>query len=180
MRDDSRKIAVGGMMVALAVAVMLLGGVIPVATFCCPALAGVLLLPVLAECGRRMALGAYAAIAALSVILGPDKEAALLFAFVGWYPVVKWDLDRLQRRWPRRALKFVLLNGAIALMYALVFFVFRLDQIMADYADMTRVMLAAFVVIGNITLALYDRMLTVAAFVYMAKLRPRLFGHGGK
>ena len=47
MRDRSRKIAVGGMMTALAVAVMLLGGVIPAATFCCPALAGLLLLPVM-------------------------------------------------------------------------------------------------------------------------------------
>ena len=179
MRNNSRRIAVGGMMVALAVVVMLLGGVIPVATFCCPLIAGLLLLPVLAECGRRVALGAYAAIAALSVILGPDKEAALLFAFVGYYPVIKWDLDRIRRKWLRRALKFVILNGAVALMYALVFFVFRLDQIMADYADVTRAMLVAFIVIGNISLALYDRLLGIAGFIYLNRLRPRLFGHGG-
>ena len=178
MNRNSRRLAVGGMMVALAVAVMLLGGVIPAATFCCPALAGVLLLPVVAECGRRMALGAYVAIAALSLILGPDKEAALLFAFAGYYPVVKWNLDRIRNRWLRRGLKALILNGAIALMYALVFFVLRLDQIMADYADMTRAMLIAFVLLGNVTLALYDRMLAVMAFVYLKKLRPRLFGHG--
>ena len=180
MRDNSRKIAVGGMMTALAVAVMLLGGAIPVATFCCPAIAGVLLLPVVAECGRRIALGAYAAIAALSLILCPDKEAALLFAFVGYYPVVKWSLDRIRRKWLRRGLKALILNGAIALMYALVFFVFRLDQIMADYADMTRAMLIAMAVIGNITLALYDVMLGMMAFVYVEKLRPKLFGRGGR
>lgn len=179
MGENSRKMAVGGMMVALAVAVMLLGGVIPVATFCCPAFAGLLLLPVLIECGKRVALGAYVAIAALSVLLGPDKEAALLFAFVGWYPVAKWDLEKLENRWLRRGLKIVLLNGAIALMYALVFYVLRLDQIMADYADVSRAMFVAFVVLGNVSLFFYDRLLSIMAVVYVTKLRPRLFGHGG-
>ena len=176
MRDRSRRIAVGGMMTALAVAVMLLGGVIPAATFCCPALAGLLLLPVMVECGPRVALGAYVAIAALSLILCPDKEAALLFAFVGYYPVIKWRLDGMKHKWLRRGLKFLILNGAIAAMYLLIFFVLRLDQIMADYADMTRVMLVAFILLGNLTLALYDRMLGVMAVVYINRLRPRLFG----
>ena len=40
MNTSSRRIAVSGMMVALGAAVMLLGGVIPIATFCCPAIAG--------------------------------------------------------------------------------------------------------------------------------------------
>ena len=179
MRDNSRRIAVGGMMTALAVTAMLLGGVIPVATFCCPAVAGLLLLPVVAECGRRVALGTYVAVAALSLMLCPDKEAALLFTFVGYYPVVKWRLDAIRRPWLRRALKAVILNGAIALMYALIFFVLRLDQIMADYADMTLVMLAALIVMGNLSLILYDRLLGIVAFIYLNKLRPRLFGHGG-
>ncbi len=177
MTDRSRRIAVGGMMTALAVAAMLLGGVIPAATFCCPAIAGILLLPVVAECGHRVALGAYAAIAALSLILCPDKEAAMLFAFVGYYPVIKWRLDAMQRSWLRRLLKFLILDGALAVMYLSIFFVFRLDAIMAGYADMTRVMLVVFILLGNITLAMYDRLLSIVAVVYVRRLRPRLFGH---
>ena len=176
MRDRSRRIAVGGMMTALAVAVMLLGGVIPAATFCAPALAGLALVPVFAEGGQKLALGAYAAIAALALMLCPDKEAALLFAFVGYYPVIKWRLDDMRRKWLRRGLKFLILNGAIAVMYLAVFFVLRLDQIMADYADMTRAMLVAFVVLGNVALAMYDRLLSVALVIYVRRLRPRLFG----
>ena len=49
MSERSRRIAVGGLMTALAVAAMLLGGVIPAATFCCPAIAGLTLIPVVAE-----------------------------------------------------------------------------------------------------------------------------------
>ena len=40
MNKQTRRLAVSGMMVALATAVLLMGGVIPAATFVSPALAG--------------------------------------------------------------------------------------------------------------------------------------------
>ena len=58
MNRSSRRMAVSGMMVALGTAVMLLGGVIPIATFCCPALAGLVLLPLVFDCSRTHALSA--------------------------------------------------------------------------------------------------------------------------
>ena len=175
MRDRSRKIAVGGMMTALAVAVMLLGGVIPAATFCCPALAGILLLPVVSECGHRVALGAYAAIAALSLMLCPDKEAALLFAFLGWYPVAKWPLEAKLPGWRSLPVKLLLWNACAGAMAAMIFFVFRMDQVIAEYREMSRAMLIVFAVLANVTLILYDRLLNTMAVVYVKKLRPKLF-----
>ncbi len=175
MKDDSRRIALSGMMTALGAMFMLLGGVIPAATFCAPALAGLALVPLFAEGGTRLALGAYIAVAALSLILCPDKEAALLFAFLGWYPAMKWRLDARLRPWPRRLLKLLLWDGAAAAMAALVFFVLRMDEIIAEYREMGRAMLIAFILLGNVTLALYDRMLGIALVVYVKRLRPKLF-----
>ena len=82
MNTSSRRIAVSGMMVALGAAVMLLGGVIPIATFCCPAIAGLALIPLVFDCGWAYALSAYGAIALLSLMLCPDKEAA--WAIIPW------------------------------------------------------------------------------------------------
>ena len=65
MKNDSRNLALGGVMAALGAMFMLLGGGSPAATFCAPALAGLALVPVFAEGGAKLALGAYAAIAAL-------------------------------------------------------------------------------------------------------------------
>ena len=176
MNRSSRRMAVSGMMAALGTAVMLLGGAIPAATFCCPAIAGLMLIPPAFDCARTHALSAWVAISALSLMLCPDKEAALLFAFMGWYPVLKWPIDkRLRRRAPRRILKLMLWNTAIGTMYALAFFVLRLDQIMADYSDMTLAMAAVMVVMGNVTLILYDVALTRFAALYLRRLRPRLF-----
>ena len=180
MNRSSRRIAVSGMMVALGAAVMMLGGVIPIATFCCPAIAGLTLIPLVFDCGRAYALSGWAAIGLLSLMLCPDKEAALLFCFLGWYPVGKCVIDaRVKRRWPRRLLKLVIWNIAIGAMYALIFFVLRLDQVLADYQEMTLVMTLVTLLLGNVTLALYDIVLVRFAVLYVARLRPRLF-RGGK
>ena len=178
MNKTTRRIAVSGMMVALAVAILMMGGVIPAATFVGPALAGLMLIPVFAEGGQKLALGAWLAISALSLILCADKEAALLFAFLGWYPAMKWTLDARLPGWMGLPLKLLLCNACAVAMMALVFFVLRMDQVVAEYREMGRVMLVAFILLANVTMVLYDRLLSIMLVVYVRKLRPKLFkGH---
>ena len=174
MRKESRRMALCGMMVALGVAAMLLGGVIPLATFCCPALAGLVLVPVLAEAGKKWTLCAYAAIAALSLMLSPDKESALLFAFLGYYPALKPALDGLKRRPLRILVKLAIFNLAAGAMMLCIAFVFNLQAILQEYAAMGAAGIAAFVVLANVTMLLYDRLLQIAAVLYIRKLRPKL------
>ena len=155
---------------------MLLGGIIPFATFCCPALAAALLTPLLFEVGDKMTLAAYAAVAVLSLLLCPDREAALIFAFLGYYPVLKPRIDSLRRRPLRVLMKLGLFNLAAAALLALMAFVLNMQAVMAEYAEMTRAALIAFAVLCNVTMLLYDRLLAVFAFLYQKKLRPKLFG----
>lgn len=177
MKNSTHKLALCGVMCALALVIMLLGGVVTIATFCCPALAGLVLIPLVVECGKRMALGAWIAISLLSLMLCPNKEAALLFTFLGYYPVIKWQLDTIKNKWKRRGLKFIILNTSIAVMYGLIFYVLRIDQIMADYQDVTKVTFVLLVLLGNLTLYLYDRLLFIGAWLYIKKYRSKLFGH---
>ena len=177
MNKSTRRIALSGMMVALATAILLMGGVIPAATFCGPALAGLLLVPVMAEGGRRYALGAWLAISALGLMLCADKEAALLFAFLGYYPAVKWQLDANLKPWPRLLVKLLIFNASAGALAALIFFVLRMEQVIAEYREMGRAMLIAFILLGNVTLLLYDRLLAIMAALYIRRLRPKLFKH---
>lgn len=86
----SYKIALGGILAALAVTSMLISNLVPIATYGCPALAGMMLIPIVIEIGRRWAVCVYAAISLLSIFLVADKEAALFFvAFFGFYPIIK-------------------------------------------------------------------------------------------
>ncbi len=87
--------ALAGMLSALSVTVMTLGSLIPVNTYLCPVICMMLGREVLARCGRRLSLCWYLATAILGLLLSPDREAALVFALLGYYPLVKPRFDRL-------------------------------------------------------------------------------------
>lgn len=94
IRKKTRRIALCGLLGALGAVCMLLGGMIPFATFCCPVLASLALLPAMDECGGAWALGLYAVLSALSLLLAPDRESAALFVFLGYYPLLQRILCR--------------------------------------------------------------------------------------
>ena len=79
-------VALGGLLAALAVVIMGLGTLIPIATYVCPMACIVLTQVVLIICGRRIAWAWYGAVAILSCLLAPDKEAAAVFAFLVFTP----------------------------------------------------------------------------------------------
>ena len=86
------QMALGGTLAALAVCIMTFGALIPAATFCCPAIASVMLVAVLRECGTSVAWAWYLAVAVLSCLLSPDPEAAAVFVFLGYYPIIRRKL----------------------------------------------------------------------------------------
>ena len=92
----SRKIALCGMLCALAVTLLALGGMTGLATFLSPLGAMAVLLPVQEECGPRLALTAYGAVAVLGLLLVADRELSLVYLFFGWYPVLRPRLQRIR------------------------------------------------------------------------------------
>ena len=149
--------AIGGVFAALAVVIMSMGTLIPVATYVCPMLCMLILRLILPMCGKRIAWAWYGAVAVLSLLLCPDKEAAAVFAFLGYYPIVKSKLDTL--RFPL-LWKLGLFNAATVVMYWLLMFVFGMDAIAQEFQDMGTVLLAATLVLGNVTFLLLDRILS--------------------
>lgn len=177
---NSKRIALCGVLCALGVVLMMLGGLFPLATFCSPALAALVLIPIMIETDRKMALGAYVAIAALSLLLAPDKESALLFAFLGYYPILKPEIDKIRARWLRITLKLLLFDCAAGTMLLIATYLFGMMQIMAEYREMGRAMIVVFIAIANITMLLYDRLTGIAAVLYVRRLRQKFFGRGKK
>ena len=87
-RGAAARMALCGVLAALAVALMFLDGTVPFASIACPVLASLVLIPVYCECGWKWGLLWYAAVAALGALLAPEKEAAVLFVFFGYYPML--------------------------------------------------------------------------------------------
>ena len=149
-------IALGGVMAALAVVIMSLGGLIPVATYVSPMLCALLLQMVLKTCQERIAWAWYGAVALLSCLLSPDKEAAAVFVFLGYYPIVKPKLDSRRAKWLWKGLLF---NISVGVMYFLLLKVLGMDELSAEFADMGFWMLAVLLILGNVTFFLLDRLL---------------------
>ena len=173
-RTKTRVLALGAILSALAVVVMMLGGLIPAATFCCPILAGFVLIPVLFEGGAAMSLCAWGAAAILSLLLGPDKEAAMLYALLGWYPALRPKIQRLRGplRW---AVKLLLFNTAVVIAYALLLYVLGLDALRAEFAGMGKVMLIVTLLMGNAVFVLFDFTLPRVTLLYQYRFRPRFW-----
>lgn len=148
--------ALGGLLAALAVVVMNMGTLIPVATYVCPMLCALLLKLVLNTCGRRVAWAWYGAVAILSALMAPDKEAAAVFVFIGYYPIVKPVLDRKKLSWLWKGLLF---NISILVMYWLLMHLLGMDRITQEFEGMGIAMTVVLLVLGNVTFFLLDRLL---------------------
>ena len=177
-RDSARKksltVAFCGMAAGLSVVIMLLGGVIPVATYAVPMLCGLLLLPILLEFGEAAAWATFAATAALALLLGFDKEAAFFYLFLGDYPLVKWKLDRLKPRAWRLAAKILLIAAAMGAMYALLWLLFPLSAMTQEFRDMGTAMTGLFLIAMVGCMLLFDRLLPGMVMLYANRIRPRL------
>ena len=148
--------ALGGVMAALAVVIMSLGGLIPIATYICPMLCIFLLKMVLQTCGPRVAWAWYGAVAILSLLLGPDKEAAAVFTFLGYYPILKPKLDASKLSWLWKGLLF---NISVLLMYWLLIHLFGMAQIASEFRELGTIMLAVTLLLGNLCFFLVDKLL---------------------
>lgn len=155
-RTPASNIALGGVLAALAVVIMSMGTLIPVATYVCPILCAVLLQMVLKTCGGRIAWAWYGAVAILSALLAPDKEAAAVFVFLGYYPIVKPKLDGKKLGWLWKGLLF---NVSVLVMYWLLIHLFGLSQVTEDFEGMGIAMLVVLLVMGNVSFFLLDRLL---------------------
>lgn len=171
-RHNSRRAALCGVMAALAVVFLQMGGILPLATFCCPLLAMLCSLPVLEEYGRRTALVLYAAVSLLALLLAPDKEVALLYAFLGWYPALRPTLDRvIGGTLPRLLVKSALFAVAVSAMYALAIFLLGMEDLAREYTEAGRAVLGLTVVLGFAVWLLFDKVLLRFTLLYRRKWR---------
>ena len=155
-RTPAANMALGGVLAALAVVIMSMGTLIPVATYVCPMLCAILLKTVLQSCGKRVAWAWYGAVAILSALMAPDKEAAAVFAFIGYYPIVKPALDRRKLPWLWKGLLF---NVSVLVMYWLLMHLLGMEQLTQEFSGMGIAMTAALLILGNVTFFLLDRLL---------------------
>lgn len=167
----SRQMALCGLLTALAVVVMIVGGAIGIGTFAGPVLAMVVLLPVLEEYGPRMAAVVYVAAALLGLLLVPELELALVYAAFGWYPLLLPRISRIPSPVLRLALRLLICNGMITLLYGLLL---RMLGLTSDLLAATKLMNLLLLILANLVFLLLDTVLVRMSNLWKNKLRKRL------
>ena len=92
---NSTKTAIGGIIAALSIVLMLLTSAIPTLTYAIPAIAGLLLVVIVIEVNKKWAFGVYFVVGVLSMLLVADKEAAVMYVMFS-------ATIRLLRLWLRK------------------------------------------------------------------------------
>ena len=146
-------VALGGVLAALALVIMGLGGMIPVATYVLPVIAMLLLKVVLKICGRRVAWAWYGAVAILSVLICPDPEAAFVFVFIGYYPILKPWMDSKRGG---IIYKILLFNGTMLVLYWSLMHIMGMTALQQEFSEMGNVMVILLLILGNLTFFMLD------------------------
>ena len=149
-------------MAALALVIMNMVGLIPVATYVCPSLCMILLSVVLKLCGGRIAWAWYGAVAILSVLMAPDKEAAAIFAVLGYYPIIKPAFERTKMP---NTCKYLYFNVVILAVYWLLINLMGLAEIAKEFAEMGILFTVVMLLMGNMIFRMLDRILSRIAIM---------------
>lgn len=143
------------MMTAVSVVIMTLGSLIPVNTYVCPVLCILLTRPVLERCGQRIGWCCYLASSILSLLLAPDREAALVYAFLGFYPMIRSRFNGIGNPALRTGAKLLLFTAAGAASYGVLLVIVGAGAAMTGGWLLT----AATLVMWDVLFVLVDRLL---------------------
>lgn len=163
MKYNAKSVAFGGILAALSVVIMTMGGLIPVATYVCPMLCSIVLLLVKFNCGLRIGWVWYIAVSILSLLFSPDKEAAAVFLALGYYPLIQAKMDSLPFACLWKGLFFNLIS---LILYGALLFVFGMTHLLQDFQELGIIGLIVTLILGNICFFMLD---------FVLKMLPRKF-----
>ena len=165
----TRKIALTAMFSALGTVFLFLTGVWPFGTAALLCAAAAFVAFSVLECGIGCGILSYAVIAALGFLLVPDKTITLweFVLLLGYYPIVKCLIERLNRLWLEWVIKIVFFSVMTALLLLLFQFVLFIPVI-------TKLPVWLYGVGGIILLAVYDYALSLLLSYYQNHLKGKL------
>ena len=153
---QTKQIALGGILGAVAMTILFFGGLIPASTYVCPVLCVIILQIVLSTCGKRIAWPWYFMISFLALLLGPDKEASVLLTLLGYYPIIKPKMEKFP---VPVVCKLVFFNAVILLMYWILMRFLGIEHIVQEYQELGFGMTVVTLILGNWTFLLLDLIL---------------------
>ena len=165
---QSSKCAIGGIVAALSLVMMISVAIIPFLTYALPAAAGILILLVVIEIDNKWAFGVYAAVSILAMLLVADKEVSVMYAaFFGYYPIVKSIFEKRLPKVLSFILKMLLFISTMLVSYYLMIKLMGLEiNELEEFGMMAVPMLIGM---GLVAFIFYDFVLSRLVLIYNSK-----------
>ncbi len=165
MDKKTRKLTFAALLTALTVALLYIASVLPTSRIGVTAISGLLIAAAVIEYGIGAGLSCFAASAVLAAVIIPMKSVALLYAlFFGSYPILKSLIERTKNRAAEWALKLLVFNAALTVLY----FLWRLGFLAG--IEPGAAVSAVFYAISNVFFVLYDIAFTRLVQLYISKI----------
>ncbi len=158
-------------MAALSVVVMLTSH-FPYLTYAIPALAGLFIMVSLIECGVVWSVGTYVASAVIIAVVGEMEAAILYIMLLGYYPIVKSLIERINKQLVEWIIKIVGFNAVAIAFYYVSSVVFKIP--FDSFGNFEKYSSLVFLLLCNIVFVIYDIGISRAASYYMIKLHDRV------
>ena len=174
MRESTYKIALGGILSALALLFLFMGGVLPFAEYVGPVLASVTVSIFASEMGKKSALLMILTVDFLAIFLSSNMESAALFVgFLGWYPLLKPWFDKHLKQPVRFLVKQVFAATIILVLYTFLIRILGMEQLLEDFGGASLWMNLLNLFIANWTFYFYDLMLERFVLAYQLRFRKK-------
>ncbi len=167
----TNKITLCALMSALAV-VLMLGAYFPYLTYTIPAFAGLCIMVVLLELGKKWAISAYITSALLTVLFC-EPEAMLMYVFLfGYYPILKAVIERIKKpilEWP---IKMIFFNAVVILVYSFIAELFGITK--TDTGAFGEYTVYIVLAVSNIVFVVYDITVARMSVFYFYVIKPKI------
>ncbi len=167
-KNQTKLLTVSAMLSALGVIVLGLGSVFQSLDLTTAALAAFFCIYAVIEMGGPYPWMIWAVTSFLGILILPQKSPAIMFLFIGCYPILKEKLEKC-RRWLCWLLKLAIFH-AMAGLFLLTVKLFFPDELLLSMGWM----LIASYFLAVVTFVVYDYALSKVITLYLLRLRQRL------
>lgn len=176
MKDKtSFKVALGGICTAVCLMVMFCSSFLPMLDYTIPTFAGFMMVVMTVEVNSRWAVATYVAVSLLCIFVTPNYEASLLFIlFMGYYPILKYNLDRSKNKVVSWIIKLAVFNVAVIIFFLAFQYIFTAGKMLEGMEMFGKYAVVVLWLVAEMAFFIYDYALGILTDTYVCWFRKRI------
>lgn len=169
------RIALGGVISSISVFMMFCSGIFPMLDYTIPTFTGFLMVIMIVEVNAAWAFMTYVAVSLLAVLITPNLQVSLLFImFMGYYPILKFYLDKMKARLAANIIKLAVFNIAVISFYLLFQYVFMTEDLLEGMERFGKYAALVLLLMANAFFFLYDKLVGDLTVMYVNWFRRKI------